>query len=134
MFGAIVIFVIVMMLSVKLSSKNRDKKSYTPGMPEKQMRISGQDNKTSGPDPFKPKNNALKPENAGRAEKSTVTGTHGGGINVTPAVRNKRFWSRASRISSEKERLFLEMEDRDNDWLARQMKEEEQLAKKMCFR
>ena len=30
MFGAIVIFVIVMMLSVKLSSKNRDKKVIRP--------------------------------------------------------------------------------------------------------
>lgn len=134
MFGAIVIFVIVMIISAKISSKNNSQKSFTPDMPGKRIHTAGEDKKRHNPEPFSPKNSTVKTENAGQTAESRTAGLNNNRKRITPAVKNKSFWNRASRMSSEKERLIMEMEDRENDWLAKQMREEEQLAKKMCFR
>ncbi len=142
--GAIVIFVVVLLISIQTTkTKNRDNTSIpVSGRP------SGR--KAKGPDVIR-KNDKI-PEtsidqgNAGDPSVQKGSGFNGkdrgfggprpGSRNAkpTPAEKNKRSWRRASRISDEKEQFLLRMEDRENDWLARQIREEKRLAEKMCFK
>lgn len=142
--GAIVIFVVVLLISIQTTkTKNRDNTNIP---------VSGRPagRKAKGPDVIR-KNDRM-PETSADQEKTGdpsvqkgsgfngkdrgFGGPRSGGRNTkpTPAEKNKRSWRRASRISDEKEQFLLRMEDRENDWLARQIREEKRLAEKMCFK
>lgn len=143
-FGAIVIFVVVLLISIQATkTKNRDNTSIP---------VSGRpsDRKAKGPDVIRKNDRipekAVDPKSAGNPSAQNGSGFNGkdsgfggsrpgsGNIKPTPAEKNKRSWQRASRISDKKEQFLLSMEDRENDWLAKQIREEKRLAKKMCFK
>ncbi len=142
--GAIVIFVVVLLISIQTTkAKNRDntnipvsgrpsgRKSKGPDVIRKNDRMpeASADQEKAG-DPSVQKGSGFNGKDRG------FGGPRSGGRNTkpTPAEKNKRSWRRASRISDEKEQFLLRMEDRENDWLARQIREEKRLAEKMCYK
>lgn len=142
--GAIVIFVVVLLISIQTTkTKNRGntnipvsghpsgRKANGPDVIRKNDRIPG-----TAADQGNTGNPSVQKRSGFDGKDRSFGGSHPGSGNTrpTPAEKNKRSWVRALRISDEKEQFLFRMEDRENDWLARQIREEKQLAKKMCFK